>query len=81
MSRVRDDQKYVNISRKEGFCTGPSKIIRSKGPNPNWHNAKTLTSWLFLKYDMSYEQFQGKSKDKRDQLRKEYKIDTPKDSI
>lgn len=76
MSRVRDNQKYFNVSRKEGFCTGPTKIIRSKGPNANWHNAKTLTSWLFLKYDMSYKKFQGKSKAKRDQLREEYKLDT-----
>lgn len=81
MSRVRSDQKYVNISRKEDFCTGPTKIIRSKGPNPNWHNAKTLTSWLFLKYDMSYKQFQRKSKSKRDKLREEYNFDTQKESI
>lgn len=31
MSRVRSDQKYVNISRKEDFCTGPTKIIRIDG--------------------------------------------------
>ena len=51
-------------------------MVRMKGEHPNFTKAETLSSWLFLKYDMTYKTFQGKSKKRRDALRAEYEEDT-----
>lgn len=42
----------------------------------NEEKATTLSSWLFLKYDMSYKTFARKSKAKKDELRQEYVNET-----
>ena len=77
MSRVhRPKQKYMNTATYSSDVTGPSKVVRMKGENPNFRKAMTLSSWLFLKYDMSYKTFRNKSKAKRDELRAEYEKDT-----
>ena len=49
---------------------------RYKGENADYTKASTLSSWLFLKYDMSYKTYRNKSKNRRDELRKEYMYDT-----
>jgi hypothetical protein len=51
-------------------------IKRSKVEYTDYTKATSLTSWLFLKYDMTYKQFRNKSKSRRNALREEYKSDT-----
>ena len=76
MSRVFNWQKYVNMPTRDVSITGPSKIKRMCGTNANCKKACSLTSWLFLKYEMTYDQYRKKSKTKRDALRQEYLDDT-----
>ena len=78
MSRVRADEKYLNLPKHDPETTQPSKIIRSKGLNYDYTKATSLSSWLFLKYNMSYKQFRKKSKNKRNALREEFLEDTQK---
>ena len=51
-------------------------MTRSKGPNPDYRKAVTLSLWLFLKYDMSYKIYRGKSVKRRKELRMEFEKDT-----
>ena len=76
MSRVHTDQHFLNIFHKDDFHFGPSKMTRSKGCNPDYRKAATLSSWLFLKYDMSYKAYRGKSEKRRKELRMEFEKDT-----
>mgnify|MGYP000428181424 CR=1 FL=1 len=76
MSRVHTDQHYINVFHKDNFNFGPSKMTRSKGCNPDCRKAATLSSWLFLKYDMSYKAYRRKSTHRRQELRKEFEKDT-----
>lgn len=76
MSRVWRGQKHLNIVHSENFNGGPSKMVRIHSPAEDYHKASSLSSWLFIKYDITYKAFQGKSKAKRDALRKEYMVDT-----
>lgn len=55
-----------------------SKVIRSKLGKIDCTKAGSLTDWLFLKYDMSYNQYRNKSKSRRDALREEFMNDTGK---
>lgn len=48
MSRVRIGQKYMNISRPDGFNGGPSKMKRIHSENEDFHNASCLSHWLFV---------------------------------
>lgn len=80
MSRVHTDQHYINVFHKDNFNFGPSKMTRSKGPNPDYRKAATLSSWLFLKYDMSYKAYRRKSTHRRQELRKEFEKDTGRSS-
>ena len=80
MSRVKKPgQKYVNENRYDSFITGPSKLFRTHGENENYRKARNLSSWLFMKYDMSYKTYRNKSKSRRDELREEYTEDTSND--
>ena len=74
MSRVRKPGKYTNTNEKSPWAVG--KIKRLKAEKTDYTKADTLTSWLFLKYDMSYKTFSRKSKAKKDSLREEYVRDT-----
>ena len=76
MSRVFKDQKHVNMPKRDGATTGPSKIEKSFGPNADFTKVKSLSDWLHLKYGMSYKQFRGKTKNRKDALRAEYFEDT-----
>ncbi len=76
MSRVMKPNKFVNSCRYDSSITNPSKVTRIKGKNPDYSKARSLTDWLFLKYDMSYKSYRNKSKGRRDQLRSEYAFDT-----
>ena len=76
MSRVFKDQKHVNMPKRDGATTGPSKIKKSFGPNADFRKVKSLSDWLYLKYDMSYKTFMRKSKNRKDALRAEYFEDT-----
>lgn len=80
MSRVHTDQHFLNIFHKDDFHFGPSKMTRSKGPNPDYRKAATLSSWLFLKYDVSYKTYRRKSAQRRQELRKEFETDTGRSS-
>ena len=77
MSRVRSDEKYMNTIKWPNEIKGPSKVVRSLASvTPDYTKARTLSSWLFLKYKMSYKAFRGKSKPRKDALRAEYLQDT-----
>lgn len=76
MSRVHSDQKFVNMPKHDSSVTGPSKMVRIHCEGEDYHKAETLSSWLFMKYDMSYKTYSRKSKNRRAELRKEYMQDT-----
>ena len=73
ISRVRKPgNKFVNgQSNKQ-----PSKVVRVHAENEDYHNAQTLSAWLFQKYDMSYKSYRRKPKHRRDELREEFEEDT-----
>lgn len=77
MSRVRKPgNKYVNENKYNHSVTDTPKMQRSKAEKTDFTKAKTLSSWLFLKYDMSYKTYRNKSKARRAELREEYLSDT-----
>lgn len=78
MSRVHKGQKWCNMPKHDASVTNPSKMIRIHSENEDYHKASSLSSWLFMKYDMSYKTYRNKSKARRDELRKEYEEDTGK---
>lgn len=79
MSRVHGHNKFMNTTRYDSSVTGPSKMTRIHSPNEDYHKASSLSSWLFMKYDMSYKTYRNKTKARRDELRAEYNADTGKD--
>ena len=79
MSRVHDHNKFMNTTRYDSSVTGPSKMTRIHSPNEDYHKASSLSSWLFMKYDMSYKTYRIKAKVQRDELRAEYNADTGRD--
>ena len=81
MSRVNVGQKYMNEPRHSVDITGPFKVVRSKAESVDFTKASSLTSWLFLKYDMTYHTYRNKSKARREALRVEYMADTGNETI
>lgn len=79
MSRVRKPGKFVNENKYDSSVTGPSKKVRIHMDGEDYHKAASLSSWLFMKYDMSYKTYRNKSKARRDELREEYAGDTGND--
>lgn len=79
MSRVHGHNKFMNTTHYDSSVTGPSKMTRIHSPNEDYHKASRLSSWLFMKYDMSYKTYRNKAKARRDELRAEYNADTEKD--
>lgn len=75
MSRVKHGQKYMNTPKNEGE-QNPSKITRTMGDSADYRKAGTLSSWLFLKYNMKYSTYKSKSKARKQALRDEYYKDT-----
>lgn len=77
MSRVRKPgNKFMNTVKYDSSVTGPSKMVRIHSENEDYHKTSTLSSWLFMKYDMTYKTYRNKSKKRRDELRLEYFNDT-----
>ena len=77
MSRVnRGKNKFMNTPTYDSKVYGPSKMTRIHFEGEDYHKAKTLSHWLFVKFDMSYKTFRRKSKNTRDALRKEFEKDT-----
>lgn len=77
MSRVRKPgNKYMNTAHHDSSITGPSKMVRVHSDREDYHKSKTLSTWLFIKYDMSYKTYRNKSKNRRDELRAEFEADT-----
>ena len=66
----------MNVTKHDHTVTDVSPMKRYKGENVDYTKADTLSSWLFLKYDMSYKTYRNKSKNRRDKLREEYMHDT-----
>ena len=66
----------MNTAKYDSSVTGPSKMIRIHSEGEDYHKAKTITYWLFAKYDMSYKTYRNKSKNRRDELRAEFEADT-----
>lgn len=77
MSRVRKPgDKFVNTTHYDDSVTNSSKKTRIYVEGEDYHKAKTLSHWLFVKYDMSYMTFRNKSKNRREELREEFTADT-----
>lgn len=77
MSRVRKPgNKFMNVTKHDHAVTYASSMKRYKGENVDYTKADTLSSWLFLKYDISYKTYRNKSKNTRNELREEYMRDT-----
>ena len=76
MSRVHIGQKWVNTCKYPPEVTNTPKMRRIRTELSDFHKASTLSSWLFLKYDITYKQFRNKSKKRRDEIREEYERDT-----
>lgn len=76
MSRVKADNKHMNVPKHTSKVAGPSKVVRVHSPAEDYHEAPTLVSWLFMKYDMSYRTFRSKPVRRKDTLRQEYIEDT-----
>lgn len=77
MSRVKKPgNKFMNTPRYDSSVYGPSKKVRIHCEGEDYHKAKTLSHWLFVKYDMSYKTYKNKSKNRRNELRKEFEADT-----
>ena len=66
----------MNTNRYDSSVTGPSPKVRIHFEGEDYHRAKTLSQWLFIKYDMSYKTFKNKSKNRKDELRAEFEADT-----
>ena len=66
----------MNTAKYDSSITGVSKMIRIHSENEDYHKARTLSSWLFIKYNMSYKTFRNKSKNRREELRAEFETDT-----
>lgn len=69
----------MNVSKYDSSVTSPSKMVRIHADGEDYHKASSLSSWLFIKYDMSYKTYRNKSKARRDELRDEYVNDTGND--
>ena len=77
MSRViKPGNKYMNTTKYDSSVTGPSKMVRIHCDGEDYHKAKTIAQWLFVKYDMSYKTYRNKSKNRRDEMRAEFEADT-----
>ena len=77
MSRVRKPgNKYMNTTKYDRAVTVPSKMVRIHCEGEDYHKAKTIAQWLFIKYDISYKTYRNKSKSRRDELRREFESDT-----
>ena len=77
MSRViKPGNRFMNTSHYDSSVYGPSKKVRTHFDGEDYHRAKTLSQWLFIKYDMTYKSFRNKSISRRKALRKEYESDT-----
>ena len=77
MSRViKSGNKYMNTTKYDSSVTGPSKMIHIHSDGEDYHKAKTIASWLFMKYDMTYKAYRNKSKNRRNELRAEFESDT-----
>lgn len=70
----------MNTTKYNSNVTGPSKTVRIHSENEDYHKASTLSSWLFMKYDMSYKTYSNKSKNRKNELRAEYVADTGNES-
>jgi hypothetical protein len=81
MSRAtKPGNKWMNTTKYDSSVTGSSKVVRIHSENEDYHKASTLSSWLFMKYDMSYKTYSNKSKARKDELRAEYVADTGNES-
>ena len=77
MSRVKKPgNKFMNTSKYPSSVTDISKMTRIHHEGEDYHNAKTLSAWLFMKYDMSYKTYRNKPKTRRDNLKDEFFVDT-----
>ena len=70
----------MNTTKYDSSVMGLSKMVRIHSENEDYHKASTLSSWLFMKYDMSYKTYSNKSKNRKDELRAEYVADTGNES-
>ena len=76
MSRVTKPNKFVNTVSYDSSITNTSKMVLVRCETEDYHKARKLSHWLFVKYDMSYKTYRNKSRKRRDELRKEFVTDT-----
>ena len=69
-------QKNIEILPKnDNSVNSRSKIVRID-TGEDYHKAKTLEQWLFMKYEITYKAYRNKSKNRRNELRAEFEADT-----
>lgn len=77
MSRVRKPKnKFVNSVLYENLVYSSSKVTHVHHESDDYYKVKSLSDWLFVKYNISYKTFKNKSKKRRDELRAEFEADT-----
>ena len=79
MNDLPYNRTLVNTSQRDSSVTVPGKvqrIVSEKLEDLDYHKAKNLSSWLFMKHCMSYRSFRKKSAARREKLRVEYTTDT-----
>lgn len=74
MSRVRKlKNKYMNSSSYSSYITNTSGKKSIHSETEDCHKCKTLSYWLFVKYDMSYGAYRNRSANRREELRAEFR--------
>ena len=77
MSRVwKPNSKYTNNTKYSPEVTNYPKMKRSKTPDCDYTKTGNFSTWLFLKYDMTYKTFRNKSKNRRAVIKEEFLSDT-----
>lgn len=73
MSRVRKPGKFLNMPRYDKSFIAPRRLHTA---TEDCHKAIDLFDWLFIKYDMSEQDYIAKDKEARRLLKIEYRADT-----
>ena len=79
MNNLPYNRTLVNTPKHDFSVAEPGKvqrIVSEKLEDLDYHKAKNLSSWLFMKHCMSYRSFRKKSAARREKLRVEYTTDT-----
>lgn len=77
MSRVwKPNSKYTNNTKYSPEVTNYPKMKRSKTHDCDYTKTGNFSTWLFLKYEMTYKTYRNKSKNRRAVMKEEFLSDT-----